>query len=283
MIFSNNLGRELAEKVSKKSKIPLGKALIKRFRDREIRIKIEEDLKGKDVFVFGCLKPPADNILEFVLLVDSVKRLNPKSLTLIIPYLGYARQDRYFEGEPLSAEVVSGIINSLGAGKIFVIDIHSKRMENMIENCENISSVDILAEKFKGKGFTVVAPDKGAVEHAEKFAEKIKADVSYLEKHRPEVGKAEITDIKGEVGKSVIILDDMIDTGGTILKSAEFLKDKGVKNIIVVVTHGLFSGGFGKFEKSGIKEIIVTDTIPQKTMGKKKVVSVAGLIAQKLR
>ncbi len=267
MIFSNTAARELAKKTAEKAKIKFGHSEIGRFKDGEIRIVIEEDIRGLDIIVFGCLKPPADNLLEFVLLVDAIKILKPSSITLMITYLPYSRQDKYFRGEPESGKRIIEIINSLGADRVYVVDIHSERLEQYFKGkFENIMTESFLAKHFAHlQNLIVVAPDKGALNRVLLFSRELKTNKAVLEKSRPVPNVSEIFGITGTVdGKNALIVDDMIDTGGTLLKAAEFLKKQGAKDVYVTATHGLFSDNAeAKLDRSKIKEIIVTDTIPR--------------------
>ncbi len=269
-LFYTSTCKHLANKINLKK----GKFIVEIFSDGEIYVRVKENVKNKTVNVLASFFPPTDNLMEMALILDALKR-EKANVNLIIPYLGYSRQDRQVaKGEAVGAEVVCDIIKSFRPKKITVIDIHSPRLHKFMK-FTNIVPLSLFAEKFKTnkkiKDFVVVAPDYGAIQHAKKLAKQLRCSAAFLEKQRKKHNIAEIIGIRGNVkGKNILIIDDLIDTGGTIIEAAKFLKKKGAEDIYVAATHGLFSGNAVKrLEKSAVKMIYVTDTIPQKKKSRK--------------
>ncbi|HBG81589.1 TPA: ribose-phosphate pyrophosphokinase [candidate division CPR2 bacterium] len=298
-IFSGSSGTTLAENVCKELGIKLGKAQIETFNDGEINIQILEDIKDKDIYIINPTNPPTENLFEMALMSDAAKRAGAKSITLIPTYLGYSRQDRKDKpGKPLSLKVITDIL-SLNATSILLVDIHAEQTTGFFANnivTDNIAALTIFAPYIKENiknHFVVATPDAGGVKRAKQFAKVLEIDDYVIfTKYRPEAGiiEKESTKIIGDVeGKDVIFIDDMIDTGGTIINAAKHAKKSGAGDIYVLATHGLFSkNALEKFDKSAIKEVIVTDSIyhaPEELKTKRvkiTTISIAKLLAETL-
>lgn len=259
MLFYTNSARHIADKI----KIRKARFEIKRFSDGEILVKIKENVKNKRVWVMGSTFPAADNIIELIFLLDVLKREKAK-ISLLIPYFGYARQDRVFLGESFSAKVMCDILKSFRLDRIFVIDMHSMRLKKFL-NFKNKVPYELFSRIAKDFD-AVVAPDKGALADAEQLSRIAKIPLACMEKHRLKREKVEIVKIKGNIrNKKVLINDDMISTGSTIIEAARLLKKEGAKEVSVLATHGIFAGdATKKIERSNIKAVYVTNIIPQK-------------------
>ena len=242
----------------------------KRFKDRELYIRVPL-LVRKEVTVVANTNPPAENLLELLLVLDALKR-QKKKVNLIIPYFGYARQDRVTKkGEALSAEVVGRMIASYKPSSITIIDAHSERLKSYLK-FRNISALPLLLKKVSGKNAVVVSPDKGSIKRAKKAAQMLRCPFAWIEKRRLDHNVSESITIHGDVrGKNTVIVDDMLDTGGTIIHAAKLLKKKGARNVSVVATLVLFSGNaIQKLEEAPIQNIYVTDTLPRRKSRKIK-------------
>ncbi|MEA3355130.1 MAG: ribose-phosphate pyrophosphokinase [Patescibacteria group bacterium] len=287
---SSNLG--LAKKIAKKAGLNFGKIEVSRFKNDESRILVKEDRLGKEAVVVQSLSQPTDhNLIEFNLICDALKRMGVKEITAVIPWLGYSKQDKVFrQGEPLSVKVIAKMLQVISLEKIITFDLHNLAILGFFEiPVINLSARLLLEDYFLkkiNKNTIVVAPDAGAIKLSTAFAHKLGIGVVYIDKKRDlKTGKVKIFGISGGVkGKEVIIIDDMIATGGTLIKTANFLRKKGVQSIKVGVTHHLYVNGTQeKLEKSAIDEIVVTDTIKPKIKSKKlKVLSVAEIITKEI-
>jgi len=270
LIFYTNSNIALAKKIANKSGLQIGKADIKKFADGEISVLIKEKVKNKEIYVLASSFPPADNLLELLILIHTLKVNGAKKIKLIIPYFGYAKADHIDPpGASLAAKLMVKLIEQAGVDKIIAIDLHSKRVEKFFKKpLIHLSAIPILAEYFKKKrikNLAIVSPDLGGVKRAEKFAKILKIDkIITIKKYRPSFDRVKIEKILGEVNKkNIIIVDDMIQSGKTIIKAVEALKKGGVKDIYVAVSHLVFSGPSVSLlaKNKNIKEIIFTDTI----------------------
>ncbi len=248
--------------------------VIKKFKDGELYVKVPESVKNKKVVVVSSFPPPAENFLELVFVLDALKRLNCK-VHLVITYFGYARQDRVnIAGEACSAEFVARVLKRY-ADKVSIFDCHSERINRFI-SYHNIIPIDLFLPFVPKKNLVVVAPDKGAVGRAKAWQRKLHAGIAHLEKSRPAHDVVEIATIKGDVrGRTALIIDDMIATGGTIIEAAKLLKKSGAKDIFVAATHGIFAGdALERLSKAPIKKIFVTDSLSQRKHKLLKVISI---------
>ena len=292
-ILSGTSNQRLSKDISKQLKLKLINTNIKRFADGEIYIEINENIRGNSVFVIQSTSTPAnDNLMELLLCIDALRRSSAKNITAVIPYFGYARQDRKVAPRTsISAKVVSNLITNAGANRIVTVDLHAGQIQGFFDiPVDNLFTTPLFARyikrKFKTKNLVCVSPDVGGVQRTRGLATKIKADLAIIDKRRPEPGKSEVMNIIGDVkGKNCIIVDDIIDSGGTIINAVEALKKEGAIDVFVFITHAVLSGeALDKIKKSKIKKLIITDTIDNtlkiKNNSKIEVISIAPLMAE---
>ena len=292
-ILSGTSNPRLSKEISKKLKLKLINTNIKRFADGEIYIEINENIRGNSVFVIQSTSTPAnDNLMELLLCIDALRRSSAKNITAVIPYFGYARQDRKVAPRTsISAKVVSNLITNAGASRIVTVDLHAGQIQGFFDiPVDNLFTTPMFAryikKKFKTKNLVCVSPDVGGVQRTRGLATKIKADLAIIDKRRPEPGKSQVMNIIGDVkGKNRIIVDDIIDSGGTIVNAVEALKKAGAIDVYVFITHAVLSGDAAeKIKKSKIKKLIITDTIDNslkiKNNSKIEVISIAPLMAE---
>ena len=292
-ILSGTSNPRLSKEISKKLKSKLINTNIKRFADGEIYIEINENIRGNSVFVIQSTSNPAnDNIMELLLCIDALRRSSAKNITAVIPYFGYARQDRKVAPRTsISAKVVSNLITNAGANRIVTVDLHAGQIQGFFDiPVDNLFTTPMFAryikKKFKSKNLVCVSPDVGGVQRTRGLATKIKADLAIIDKRRPSPGKSQVMNIIGEVrGKNCIIVDDIIDSGGTIVNAVEALKKAGAIDVYVFITHAVLSGEAAeKIKRSKIKKLIITDTIDNsfkiKNNSKIEVISIAPLMAE---
>ena len=292
-LLTGTSNQNLAKEVSEYLNIPLSDAIVSRFSDGEVRIQINESMRGEDVFVIQSLCPPInESIMELLLILDAIKRASAGRITAVIPYYAYARQDRKDKPRvPISARLLADLITVAGAQRVVVVDLHSPQIQGFFNiPVDNLHALGVLYDYLKDKvdGDTVVvSPDAGGVERARLLANKIGCPIAIIYKRRPEPNVAEVLDIIGDVkGKRAIIVDDIIDTAGTVCAASELLLSKGASRVDVVATHGLLSGpAVERLRKSPIEEVVVTNTIPveHKNLEKLRVVSIAPLIGEAIR
>lgn len=269
-LFSCNSNPMLAEEMSRIIGVPLGKAEISQFSDGEIQIQLHESVRGCDVFVIQSTSYPVnDHLMEMLVMVDALKRASAKTINLVIPYYGYARQDRKAKSrDPITAKLVADLITAAGANRVITMDLHATQIQGFFNiPVDHLHGVPIIAQYFIGKGLqdvVVVSPDHGGVVRARKLAEKLQAPIAIIDKRRPEPNVCEVMNIIGDVaGKTAVIIDDIIDTAGTIVLAAEALQRAGAKRIFASCTHPVLSGkAVERLENSVIEEIVVTNTIP---------------------
>jgi len=292
-ILSGTSNPRLSKEISKRLKLKLINRNIKKFADGEIYIEINENIRGNSVFVIQSTSTPAnDNIMELLLCIDALRRSSAKNITAVIPYFGYARQDRKVAPRTsISAKVVSNLITNAGASRIVTVDLHAGQIQGFFDiPVDNLFTTPMFAKyikkKFKTKNLICVSPDVGGVQRTRGLATKLKIDLAIIDKRRPEAGKSEVMNIIGDVkGKNCIIVDDIIDSGGTIVNAVEALKKAGATDVYVFVTHAVLSGeAADKITKSKIKKLIITDTIDNslkiKNNSKIEVISIAPLMAE---
>ncbi len=288
-LFALSANRELAEEISTFSGLPLGKCEVLHFADGEINVNIDETVRGCDIFVVQPTSAPAnDHLMELLIMCDALKRASAKSINLIIPYYGYSRQDRKAKSrQPISAKLVADLIEKAGADRVIVMDIHAAQIQGFFNiPMDNLMGLSTLANYIIDKkldNICVVSPDHGGVTRARELAKVLEAPIAIIDKRRPEPNKAEVMNIIGNVeGKNCVMIDDMIDTAGTICAAAEALKKNGAKDIYALATHGVLSGpAIDRIKASSLKEVVVTNTIRQgeeKKCDKIKVLSVGKLL-----
>jgi len=288
-VFCGNANRALAEEIVDYLGVPLGEAKVKRFQDGEIAIAIDESVRGADVFVVQpTCRPANDNIMELLIMIDALRRASARRITPVIPYYGYARQERKSKArDPITAKLMANLITTAGADRVVTMDLHAPAIQGFFDiPVDHLPGVPILAEYFKSKGLdnvVVVSPDHGGVQRARNLAERIGAPLAIIDKRRPEPNVSEIMNVIGDIsGKHVIMIDEIIDTAGTITQGAQVLMDRGAIDVYACCTHPVLSGpALERLDKSVIKEVVVTNTIPldpEKMISKIKVLSVAPLL-----
>ena len=292
-ILSGTSNPRLSKQISKQLKLKLINTNIKRFADGEIYIEINENIRGNSVFVIQSTSTPAnDNLMELLLCIDALRRSSAKTITAVIPYFGYARQDRKVAPRTsISAKVVSNLITNAGANRIVTVDLHAGQIQGFFDiPVDNLFTTPLftkyIKKKFKSKNLICVSPDVGGVQRTRGLATKLKVDLAIIDKRRPEPGKSEVMNIIGNVkGKNCIIVDDIIDSGGTIVNAVNALKKAGAIDVYVFITHAVLSGeAADKIKKSKIKKLIITDSIDNslkiKNNSKIEVISIAPLMAE---
>jgi len=295
-ILSGNANRPLSQAIAQHLGVPLSVMEVGRFADGEIRVRIEESVRGADVFVIQPTCPPsADNIMELLIILDALKRASAIRTTAVIPYYGYARQEKKIKArEPIAAKLVADLISIAGADRILTVDLHVQSIQGFFDiPVDHIPAGPILAEDALARGFAgpevaVVSPDVGGVGTAKALADRLSASLAIITKRRPEPNLIEVIQIIGELaGKKAILVDDMIDTAGSIVSAAEMVADRGASEIHAYATHAVLSGdAVSRLEASPIKEVVVTDTIPlppAKASPKIRVLSVAPTLAEAIR
>lgn len=293
VVFSGSSNRLLAEEIARHLSLELGKVELKKFSDGDTLIKIQESVRGTDAFVIQptCC-PSNETIMELLIFIDALKRASADRITAVIPYYGYARQDKkLYAREPISAKLIANLLETAGADRVLCLDLHSSAIQGFFDiPADNLSAMNLLAEHFSKKKVTnliVVSPDAGGVKRAKKFSEILGIDLAVINKYRPKENVAETTGVLGNVkGKNCVLVDDMIDTAGTLCAAAKTLKENGAKKIYACATHGVFSGeAFKKIAESEIDEVIVTDSVPAKSGAPKKitVLSISPLLADAIK
>jgi ribose-phosphate pyrophosphokinase len=296
-LFTGNAHRALAVDIASYLGIPLGDATVTKFSDGEIMVQINENVRGADVFIIQPTCMPVNrHIMELLLMVDALKRASARRITAVIPYYGYARQDRKVQPRvPISAKLVADIITAAGTNRILTMDLHAAQIQGFFNiPVDNLYAAPVLLDYVEKKynhtkNLVIVSPDAGGVERARAFAKKLHSSIAIIDKRREMANVSQIMNVIGDVvDKDTIILDDMIDTGGTTVQAAEALKDKGAKRVIAACTHAVLSGNaINLINNSALEEVIVTDTIPlnSKKEGCKKltVLSIASIIGEAIK
>ncbi|MFI5358529.1 MAG: ribose-phosphate diphosphokinase [Halanaerobiales bacterium] len=289
-IITGNCHPQLAQDICDYLGTSIVSAEITRFEDGEIGVNIDETVRGADVFVVQPTSPPVnENLMELLVLIDALRRASARRITAVVPYYGYARQDRKASPrDPITAKLVANLITTAGARRLLSVDLHAPQIQGFFDiPVDHLYAAPIMVDYFKEKNLEntiAVAPDVGAVKRVRAFAESLDIPLAIVDKRRPRANVAEVKNVIGDVnGKHVILLDDIIDTAGTITEAAKVLKEKGARDVYVCASHGLFSGpAIERLKTAPISEIIITDTIPQKDHGLEnlKVLSVAPLLGE---
>jgi len=295
-LLACNANRPLAEAIADYLDMRLTRSEVKTFADQEIFVRIDENVRGEDVFVIQSTSYPAnDNLMQLLIMMDALKRASARRITAVIPYFGYARQDRKTDGRtPISAKLVANLISAAGADRVLTVDLHAGQIQGFFDiPTDNLFGspvmVDDIKERFGKDKLIVVSPDVGGVVRARSLAKRLDADLAIVDKRRPEAGKSEVMNIIGDVnGKRCIMLDDMCDSGGTLANAAAALKEHGAKSVSAYVTHGVLSGNaVERIEKSVLDELVMTDTIePPKAAHKSKsirILPIAPLLGEAIR
>ncbi len=291
-VFSGNANIPMAQEVCDILGIPMGKAKVTRFSDGEVNVQILESVRGSDVFLIQPTCPPVDeNLMELLVMLDALRRASAGRVTAVIPYYGYARQDRKVQPRvPITAKLVADLLTAAGADRVLTVDLHAGQIQGFFNiPVDNLLAMPIFLQYLEDKGvdnLVVVSPDAGGVERARAFAKKLHLPLAIIDKRRVADNVAEVMHVIGEVeGKRALILDDMIDTAGTLVKSVEALLEHGATECIAAATHPVLSGpARDRIESSALKEVVVTNTIPLRAeFTKVKVLSVAPIIAEAIR
>ena len=296
-LIAGNSNRKLAEAIGDHLDIPLTRAQVRRFADNEVFVVIEENVRGEDVFVIQSTSYPAnDNLMELLICIDALTRASAKRITAVMPYFGYARQDRKMGGRtPISAKLVANLITRSGADRVLTMDLHSGQIQGFFDiPTDNLLSTPVLAQDIrenftKAKELMIVSPDVGGVVRARALASRLQADLAIVDKRRSGPGVSEVMNIIGDVkGRRCILFDDIIDGGGTICNAAAALIKEGAEEVSAYVSHGVLSGGAAeRVQASALKELVVTDSIdgpePIRQSPKVRYVSVASLIGEAIR
>jgi ribose-phosphate pyrophosphokinase len=293
MVFTGNANPRLAQDVVKHLNIALGRAVVGRFSDGEVMVEILENVRGKDVFVLqSTCVPTNDSLMELMIMVDALKRSSAARVTAAIPYLGYARQDRRPRSArvAISAKVVANMLTSVGVARVLTMDLHADQIQGFFDiPVDNIYAAPVLLGdvwKQRYDDVVVVSPDVGGVVRARALAKRLESDLAIIDKRRPRANVAEVMNVIGEVeGRTCVIMDDMVDTAGTLCKAAQVLKQEGARKVVAYCTHAVLSGGAAeRIASSDLDELVVTDTIPlrdnARASGKIRQLSVAGLLAE---
>jgi ribose-phosphate pyrophosphokinase len=291
-VFSLNSNVELAQEIAKVIGVELGKCSVSQFSDGEIQINIEESIRGCDVYVIQSTSSPVnENIMELLIMIDALKRASAKTINIVMPYYGYARQDRKARArEPITAKLVANLLETAGATRVITLDLHAPQIQGFFDiPIDHLMGVPILADHFKSKELNgdvvIVSPDHGGVTRARKMAERLKAPIAIIDKRRPKPNVAEVMNIVGNIeGKVAILIDDIIDTAGTITLAANALVENGALEVYACCTHPVLSGpAIERIENSRIKELVVTNSIAlaeEKRVDKIHQLSVAPLIGE---
>lgn len=294
-VICGNAHPELAKNIVKSLNIGLTETLVSKFSEGEVRVKINENVRGKDVFVVQPTCPPVnDNLMELLIMIDALKRASAKRITPVIPYFGYARQDRKDQPRvPITAKLVANLLATSGADRILTMDLHAQQIQGFFDiPVDHLYSINVFIDyfqKMKLDNIVVVSPDVGGIKMARAYAKRLSADLAIIDKRRDSPEKTEVMHIMGEVeGKNAVMVDDLIATGSSLIEGVEALKKAKCKSILAAITHGVLSGPAIERINScaHLKELVITDSIPlsdHKIHPKIKVLSVAGLLGEAIK
>jgi ribose-phosphate pyrophosphokinase len=293
MVFTGNANPQLAQDVAKHLNMSLGRAIVGRFSDGEVMVEIMENVRGRDVFVLqSTCAPTNDNLMELLVMVDALKRSSAARVTAAIPYFGYARQDRRPRSArvAISAKVVANMLASVGVARVLTMDLHADQIQGFFDMpVDNVYAAPVLLGDVWKQGYEdliVVSPDVGGVVRARALAKRLESDLAIIDKRRPKANVSEVMNVIGEVkGRTCVIMDDMVDTAGTLVKAAQVLKEEGATKVVAYCTHAVLSGAaVERIDSSDLDEVVVTDTIPlredARASAKIRQLSVAGLLAE---
>ena len=295
-IIAGNSNLPLSSDVGKYLQVDLAKATIRRFADEEVYVEIKENIRGEDVFVIESTSyPPNDNLMELLVIIDALKRASAKRITAVLPYFGYARQDRKpGPRTPISAKLVANLISTAGADRVLTVDLHAEQIQGFFDiPTDNLFAGPVFSRDIKDQfdlsNLVAVSPDIGGVVRARAIASKFGASIAIVDKRRPKAGESEVMNIIGDVdGKDCIILDDIIDSAGTICNAADKLIEIGAKSVTAYVTHGVLSGkAISRIRDSKLKEVVITDTINNtenaKELEKIRIIPISVLLGEAIR
>jgi ribose-phosphate pyrophosphokinase len=292
-LVAGNSNRALSEAVCASLSTPLTKAEVRRFADMEIFVEIKENVRGADVFVLQSTSFPAnDHLMELLIIMDALRRSSARRITAVIPYFGYARQDRRASGRtPISAKLVANLITNAGADRVLTVDLHAGQIQGFFDiPTDNLFASPVMVrdikERFRGNQVTVVSPDVGGVVRARGLAKRINAPLAIIDKRRERAGESEVMNVIGEVsGTTCILVDDIVDSGGTLVNAADALLEQGASDVYAYITHGVLSGGaVARITASRLKELVITDSIQPteavRVAANIRVLSIATLIGE---
>jgi ribose-phosphate pyrophosphokinase len=295
-LLAGNSNRALAESIRHYLKVPLTSAVVRRFADQEIFVEVQENVRGEDMFVIQSTSFPAnDNLMELLVVIDALRRASAKRITAVIPYFGYARQDRKpGPRAPISAKLVANLITEAGANRVLTVDLHAGQIQGFFDiPTDNLFAQPVMVKDIEqyldGDDLMVVSPDVGGVVRARALAKRIRADLAIVDKRRERAGDSEVMNIIGEVdGRTCLLIDDIVDSGGTLVNAADALLKKGAKAVYAYATHGVLSGGaVARIRDSNLKSLVITDTIAAtEEIAKCKSIrriSIAPLLAEAIR
>jgi len=269
-LVAGNSNRALSEAIAAYLATPLAKAVVRRFADMEIFVEIQENVRGADVFVLQSTSFPAnDHLMELLIIMDALRRSSARRITAVVPYFGYARQDRRSSGRtPISAKLVANVIAQSGADRVLTVDLHAGQIQGFFDiPTDNLFASPVMVrdikERFRGNDVTVVSPDVGGVVRARALAKRINAPLAIIDKRRERAGESEVMNVVGEVvGTTCILVDDIVDSGGTLVNAADALLGQGATDVYAYITHGVLSGGaVARITASRLKELVITDSI----------------------
>jgi len=295
-VFTGKANPALAQEITRHLRVPLGRAHVGRFSDGEVNVELMENVRGRDVFIVQPTNPPAENLMELLMMTDACRRASAKRITAVVPYFGYGRQDRRPRATRVSitAKLVANMIASAGVDRLLTVDLHADQIQGFFDiPVDNVYASPVLlgdAWKQKYKNMIVVSPDVGGVVRARALAKRLDdADLAIIDKRRPRPNESKVMNIIGEVeGRTCVLIDDMVDTAGTLCQAAQALKDEGAIKVVAYITHPVLSGAaIERISKSVLDELVVTDTIPLSEEGlackRIRQLSVAGLLAETVR
>ncbi|WP_308194076.1 ribose-phosphate pyrophosphokinase [Pelomonas sp. CA6] len=296
VLFTGNANPSLSQEIATHLGLELGKAVVGRFSDGEVTVEIQQNVRARDVFVIQpTCAPTNENVMELLIMVDALKRASARRITAVMPYFGYARQDRRPRSTrvPISAKVVANLLETVGVERVLTMDLHADQIQGFFDiPVDNIYASPVLLSDLKARNYTdlvVVSPDVGGVVRARALAKQLGCDLAIIDKRRPAANVSEVMHVIGEIdGRNCVIMDDMIDTAGTLVKAAEVLKDRGAKRVFAYCTHPILSGpAIERISGSHLDEVVITNTIPlseaAKACGKIRQLSVAFLFAETIR
>ena len=294
-VFTGNANPALAQEICQALGMELGRAMVKQFSDGEIYLQIKENVRGEDVFIIQPTCTPVErNLMQLLLMMDALKRASAERITAVLPYYGYARQDRKDKPRvPISARLVAALLETAGAHRVLTLDLHAAQIQGFFDiPVDHLFAMPVLIEYFKAldiPDMTVISPDAGGVERARAFAKRLSSPLAIIDKRRDEANVAEVMNVVGDVtGRNCLLVDDLIDTGGTLVKGAQALLDKGAASVSACATHAVLSGpAVSRIEASSLKEVVFTNSIPLSREAKKsrriKSLSIAKLLAEAIR
>ena len=296
VLFTGNANPALAHEIAGHLGVELGKASVGRFSDGEVTVEIRQNVRARDVFIVqSTCSPTNDSLMELLIMVDALKRASARRITAVIPYFGYARQDRRPRSTrvPISAKVVANLLETVGVERVLTMDLHADQIQGFFDiPVDNIYASPVLLSDLKSKNYRdliVVSPDVGGVVRARALAKQLGCDLAIIDKRRPAANVSEVMHVIGDIdGRNCVIMDDMIDTAGTLVKAAEVLKERGAKSVFAYCTHPVFSGpAIERIKGSQIDEVVITNTIPLSEAGRAcgniRQLSVAFLFAETIR